>query len=202
MTLSDLINAQKLDRLAYRTAVTRYQKMRENLTQFLSPEKDMQTSYEAFNSWLTEYDELRAEAYARGGECEKLLDQMNTFRDEIKTFITAAAEQGNPAQELMKLLPKLFTIGDDFYKNLTSSKLAIQIRLIENSSDIAPYIITSENIELNNLREAMGLDGGMAELLEQFVHELFFKLKANSLEDGTSKLKFLFDKVKVMKGLH
>jgi hypothetical protein len=122
---------------------------------------------------------------------------LNNFRENIETHFNDAADKDGAHQELFKLFVNLFTIGNDFYHKMTASKLALQIRFIENSADIEPIKITSENSELSRLREAIDADGSIAELIEKFLHDLFFKLKANSIEYGAEKLKFLFDKLKI-----
>ena len=200
ITLGDLLNAQKRDRDAFRAAATKYQNMRNNVTQFLETDRDEKSTYDAFNNWLTEYDQLRAETFARGGECEDLLSDMNEFRSELKHHFDDAALQNGIHQEFFKLFQNLFKIGDDFYDHLTASKLGLQISFIENSKEIAPFIITSKNTELEKFRNAVDKDGSMGAILEEFVRDLFFKLKANSIEDGAEKLKFLFEKVKIVKG--
>jgi hypothetical protein len=204
ITLSDLIHAKKLDRAEFVKASVKNDEMRRNsrdiIMKFMSPGEDLETSYKALDGWLIEYDKLRAKLFVQDGECRFLLEEMNKFRGDIRSAIFEAAKAENEYQELLALCVELFDSGNNYYNELTKSKLGLQIGLIERNNDLAPFILTSSNSELIEFRDVFTKDENSITVLEKFVDDLFFKLSCSSLEEGAGKMKFLFDKLKIIKG--
>lgn len=199
VSLSTLIDAIDKDKAGYSACLDRARQLYETFDGFLCREdRGIEARYNEFRNWLENFDDLRAECFARGGQCKRLLIAMDEFRQIKRSTFAQIAVTGAEGCDLFKYLEHLFNVNDEFYRKVTYSRIVHQIRFIDDAGLICPLILISLDEEIAKCREAFDKNPDVRERFKKYRNHVIANLIAsNSAQDLVEKVNFVEHKFKI-----
>jgi hypothetical protein len=149
--------------------------------------------YNVVRDWVFDLDDCRHRCHTIGGECNKIFIALNYLRgNTFQSLAEIASTRG-----VLHLYEHLYGVCDRSYIDLTKSKLAAAIRIVD-AKDVAPFILSSSEEDIIKFINIADKDGEMARTLADFAVGYMDKIEAQSANNAVEKLIFFGKRVDIL----